>query len=163
MNKRERETFLKGIKGQGRGREVKKTKVNYREQWNKRRRRRKREITLWSPGHRTRSKRNQVSLNLERIGSQALVRTQSWGSLSPGAIDVFFRRISKLSRMRRSLWSVFLFFSFEVAIILGSFHLMEPLVQWRACFEIPEIVSSDFDEVTSAACWGNVSPKSTLV
>ena len=86
------------------------------------------------------------------MGSQALVRTHNCGSLSPWLVDVFKRRISRLSRIKRFLCRVFLFLSLYVAMILGSFQLIDPVEQCLACLEIPDIVSSDFVELTSAEC-----------
>ena len=54
--------------------------------------------------------------------------------------------------MRRLDWRVFLFLSVKVAMIFGSSQLMVPLLQCRACLEIPEMFSSSLEEVASCLC-----------
>ena len=73
------------------------------------------------------------------MGSQALDLTHSWGSLRPLFEEVFKRRISRLSRTRRLYWRLDFDLSLKVARILGFSQSMDPVVHWRACFEIPEI------------------------
>ncbi len=78
-------------------------------------------------------------------------------------MDVFRRLISRLSRTRRFCWSEAFFFPERVVRISGSFQFIVPVVQWRECFEIPEMVSSDFEEVVSAWCCPIRVWKETLV
>jgi hypothetical protein len=48
-------------------------------------------------------------------------------------------------------------------MILGSFQLMVPDVQWRACFDMPEMFSSNLLEVASETCWPMRVRKETRV
>ena len=48
-------------------------------------------------------------------------------------------------------------------MIFGSYQSIEPAVQWRACFEIPEMCSSDLLDVVSASCWPILVRKETRV
>ena len=93
------------------------------------------------------------SFSFFKIGSQAFVRTHSCGSLSLSPLVVFCFRISRLSRMRRFVWRVAFFLSLKVAIILGSSQFMVPDGHSRACFEMPEMLFTDFEEDTSLKCW----------
>ena len=56
-----------------------------------------------------------------------------------------------------------MFLSLYVAMISGSFHLISAVLQWRACFEMPEMFSSFLVEVTSLECWLIRVLKLTLV
>ena len=98
-----------------------------------------------------------------RIGSQALERTHSCGSFRPCPRDVFRRRISRLSRIRRFCWSPPLFLSLKVERIVGFSQLMEPFLHRRACFDMPEMFSSDLEDATSARCWPILVRKFTRV
>ena len=69
------------------------------------------------------------SLSFLRIGSQALDRTASCGSLRPALVDVLCFLISRLSRTRRFCWRVAFFLSVKVVMISGSSQLMMPVVQ----------------------------------
>ena len=96
------------------------------------------------------------------MGSQALVRTASCGSLRP--VDaVFCLLISRLSLISRFCRSDTLFLSVSVDMIFGDSHSMVPEVQWRACLEIPEMFSSALEEVVSAACCAMRVRKETRV
>ena len=52
--------------------------------------------------------------------------------------------------MSRFLWSVDFFLSEKVAMIFGLSQLMVPLVQYRACLEIPDMFAFGLLEVTSS-------------
>ena len=93
------------------------------------------------------------SFSFDRIGSHAFVFTHNWGSLSPSPVVVFCLLISRLSRISRFCWRALLFLSLKVAKIFGSSQSTEPELHWRTCFEIPEMFSSGFDDVTSLWCW----------
>ena len=56
-----------------------------------------------------------------------------------------------------------MFLSLNVERILGSCQLMLPFVHCRACFDIPEMFSSCFCEVTSLWCCVMRVLKLTLV
>ena len=148
--KRERERSIK------KGREQRK-KGEFRigrETKRERHKQQEREKTLWPPSISIvpRVLENHLSFSFWRRGSQALDLTQSWGSFKPRPDVVPSFLISRLSRIRRFDWRVLLFLLLKVAMILGSSQLMVPLVQWRACLEIPEMFSSSLVEVVSWAC-----------
>ena len=107
--------------------------------------------------------RSHVSLSFLRIGSKAFVFTQSWGSLRPTLVDDLFLLISRLSRISKFCVSARLFLSLNVARIFGSYQFMSPSGQCRACFEMPDIVSSDLLHVVSLSCWPILVRKLTRV
>ena len=112
-------------------------------------------LALWPPpsSEKGASVTNQLFLIFLRIGSQALVLTQSWGSLRPLVEEVLSRLIARLSLSKRSRCKAPLFLDWKVDRMRGSSHLTWPVVQWRACFEMPEMCSSDLLDVVSDWCW----------
>ena len=46
-----------------------------------------------------------------------------------------------------------MFLSLKVERMVGFSQSIEPSLHRRACLEMPEIVSSDLDDVTSERCW----------
>ena len=56
-----------------------------------------------------------------------------------------------------------LFLLLNVVMIVGSSQLMVPLVQLRACLEIPDKFASNLFELTSSECFFILVLKQTLV